>query len=437
MADLIKSIKVNGVSKKIDYNALANLPVIPAELTDTDGSYGQRVKELEDALNNTSTPIDTTIYPGGSITIPSGIYGSVGNVSASLADDATEIADTLKTTGTTETIAPGESKTISSGKYYTTDSVISASLATTENEIDSTLKASGSSQTIDPGATATISGGKYYTTDNVITASLADSATEIADTLKSTGSDSTIVPGGNTVVSGGKYYTSDSTITASLAKTADQIDASIKAPGVAKTLAPGESYTETGGVYKISDTEIKTSLAKTASEVDDSIKLGSVTYSPSIKQQSVSAGKYLTGDQIIEALTVDNIPSDLKETQTTTASLTEDITVSPSTGKVMTSVVVSKPDMTGADVNAADIVIGKKAYDATGTLITGTHVESGGTDTSDATAVANDIVSGKTAYIADGKVTGTLEVCNYYAATTDPSTSLGSVGDFYMKLKSE
>lgn len=346
MADYIKSIKVAGVSKQIDYTALANLPNIPKELSDTDGSYGQRVKALEDALNNPSTPVSATINPGESTTIPKGIYDATGTVSASLADDASEIADTLKSEGSSLTIVPGSSTTISGSKYYTSDSIVSASLATT----------------------------------------------------------------------------------------ADQIDASIKAPGVVKVLAPGESYTLSSGVYKTSDSEISASLAKVESEMDSSIKLGSVTYLPSINQQSISAGKFLTGDQIIAALTADNIPNDLKETQTVTASLTEDITVTASSNKVMTSVVVSKPDMTSADVNAADIVIGKKAYDATGTLITGTHTEAGGTDTSDATASASDIVSGKTAYTADGKVTGTMEVCSYYASTSEPSTSLGNVGDFYMKL---
>lgn len=50
MADYIKSIKVGGVSKQIDYTALANLPTIPNALSDDDGSYGQRIKNLEDKL---------------------------------------------------------------------------------------------------------------------------------------------------------------------------------------------------------------------------------------------------------------------------------------------------------------------------------------------------------------------------------------------------
>ncbi len=56
MADYIEGLLIGGVQKKIDYEGLANKPEIPDisgkqdTLTDTDGSYGQRVKAIEDAL---------------------------------------------------------------------------------------------------------------------------------------------------------------------------------------------------------------------------------------------------------------------------------------------------------------------------------------------------------------------------------------------------
>lgn len=245
----------------------------------------------------------------------------------------------------------------------------------------------------------------------------------------------TIAPGETATVPAG-YYEGASTISANLATTADQIDAAVKAPGVAKILSPGESYHMDGGYYRTSDTEIQASLANEASEIEDSIKLGAVTYQPSINTQTITAGKYLSGDQTIAAITTDNLPSDLQETRVTTASLTNNVTVNASTGKVMTSVTVNAPDMSAADVNAADIVIGKKAYGADGTLITGTHEEAGGVDTSDATATTADIISGQTAYTAAGKVTGTLEVLNYYSSASIPDASLGQTGDLYFKLES-
>ena len=60
------------------------------------------------------------------------------------------------------------------------------------------------------------------------------------------------------------------------------------------------------------------------------------------------------------------------------------------------------------DATAADVVSGKTFTSAAGLKVTGTHVCSGGIDTSDATATADDIVDGKTAYVNGQKVTGSV-----------------------------
>ena len=55
----------------------------------------------------------------------------------------------------------------------------------------------------------------------------------------------------------------------------------------------------------------------------------------------------------------------------------------------------------------------------------------GGTDTSDATAAADKILNGYTAYVNDVKVTGNVNVQNFYTGTRTPAASFGSVGDFF------
>lgn len=62
-------------------------------------------------------------------------------------------------------------------------------------------------------------------------------------------------------------------------------------------------------------------------------------------------------------------------------------------------------DLSKDTVTASKLLKGITAHDKNGDQITGTYEGdgSGGTDTSDATAVASNILEEKTAYIASGK----------------------------------
>lgn len=52
-------------------------------------------------------------------------------------------------------------------------------------------------------------------------------------------------------------------------------------------------------------------------------------------------------------------------------------------------------------------------------------------------AMATDIASGKKAHNRTGnQITGTLTFVTYYTGTSDPSSSLGSNGDIYLKVGS-
>ena len=77
--------------------------------------------ELPDAIDAISTtpdassPVNTTINPGGSASVPAGYYEEGSTINASLADTANEIASSLKSSGLNLSVRPGQSAVVGGG----------------------------------------------------------------------------------------------------------------------------------------------------------------------------------------------------------------------------------------------------------------------------------------------------------------------------------
>ena len=118
--------------------------------------------------------------------------------------------------------------------------------------------------------------------------------------------------------------------------------------------------------------------------------LGATTYNVSTSNQTISSGRYLTGNQTIRAVTTSNITA----------------------ANIKAGVIVQVGD--SAD---ADRILG----------VTGTF-------TSDANATAADINSGITAYVNGNKITGTQTFSTIHTGSSAPASSVGANGDVYLVL---
>ena len=164
------------------------------------------------------------------------------------------------------------------------------------------------------------------------------------------------------------------------------------------------------------------------------------SYTPTTADQTITAGQYLSGAQTVKGdvnLVAGNIKSGVSifgvagthagqkpEQSKTVTPTAAGLTVSPDSGKVLSSVTVNGD----ADLVAANVRSGVNIFGVTGTLVEGItpsgtkQITANGTHDvtqfasanvnvpvpSDTTATTGDILSGKTAYIGGSKQTGTI-----------------------------
>lgn len=316
------------------------------------------------------------------------ITASVSNLKGYQSSATTKTSTQQLTTQGIKVITPNDSvqTAVSAGVYTTAPTTVSA-VPTETKSITSNGTYNPTNGKYFSSVTVNVAGDTFYTQTKSVTpteskqtvtpdsgynglASVtvgAISSTYVGSAVPTQGA-KTVTPSTSvqTAVSSGTYVTGDIKVSA--------MPAGILSTPTINT----NTGLVTGGVTTsgyISNSATKTLQLNTKS---------AATITPTTTNQTINAGQYLTGAQIIQG---------------------------------------------DANLIPKNIASGVSIFG-----VTGTHQGGGGTDTSDATATQADIVNGKTAYINGGKVTGTLIVQNYYTGTTTPESTIGEDGDLYFKV---
>lgn len=326
---------------------------------DTDSKFV--AKDIELTINvqgGSATTPNTTITANPTLSINSSTGVVTGTVSATKSVTPTVNAGYVSTgsagtmtvsgsktlsltTQAAQTITPGTTnKTIASGRYLTGKQTIKG---------DSNLVAANIAEGVSIfGVTGTHSSG-IDTSDATATANdILNNKTAYVDGSKITGnipskSSSNLTVSGATVTAPAGYYPTAAT------KTIDSGSTTQNAPTInSSTGLVTATATVTAGYQGASTKSNTLQLTTQAAQ----------TITPGTTNQTIAAGKYLTGAQTIAG---------------------------------------------DENLVSGNIAEGVSIFGVTGTY-------SGGTDTTDATATANDILSGKTAYVNGIKISGNIAI---------------------------
>lgn len=186
--------------------------------------------------------------------------------------------------------------------------------------------------------------------------------------------------------------------------------AGIEAPLTIQQMEDAVIGLDTGGVY---------------------LNLQSKTISPTSSSQTVTPDSGYNG---LSAVTVNPVNS-------TTLNVSANGTYTATNGNFYSEVVVAIEDSkvnlqskTATPSNVPVSVVPDTGYHGLSS-VTVNPIPSNYADISHTTATANDVLTGKTFVDANGAPkTGLLVTSSYYVGSATPDSSLGSVGDLYLKI---
>lgn len=286
----------------------------------------------------------------------------------------------------------------------------------------------------------------------LITASTNQSTGYVVGSIKSatkqltTKGATTITPTSSvqTVVNAGTYVTGDITVAASSGSSTVENGALANptintSTGIVTSSVSKAGYIDTSATTTL---QLSTQAAKTITPSSNS-------------QTAVSAGKYTTGNITVAAVPTEtksitangtytptsgkwfssvdvNVPEKTFNTQTKTVTPSESKqTISPDSGyDGLSSVTVNAISSTyvgsGITKKAAETIVPSTTDK---TIASGLYLNGAQTIKGDSNLVASNIISGKTIF----GVSGNVVIQHYYTGSSEPSSSLGSNGDIYLK----